>query len=111
VIASKTRDEWQRINQEHNVGISPVLHYTELLDDRHTRDRGMVNSVLHPTLGDVEQLGTPIAVNGRIPTSDWMASPGAHTEAVLAELGYSEQRRAQLRASFAVEMPDGNGGA
>jgi crotonobetainyl-CoA:carnitine CoA-transferase CaiB-like acyl-CoA transferase len=111
VIAAKTRDEWERINQEHNVGISPVVDYTELLDDRHTRDRGMVNRVVHPSLGEVEQLGTPIAVNGRIPTSDWMAWPGGHTEAVLAELGYSEQRRAELRASGAVEMPDGTGGS
>jgi len=71
----------------------------------------MVNRVVHPSLGEVEQLGTPIAVNGRIPTSDWMAWPGGHTGAVLAELGYSEQRRAELRASGAVEMPDGTGGS
>jgi crotonobetainyl-CoA:carnitine CoA-transferase CaiB-like acyl-CoA transferase len=111
VFASKTRDEWQRVNEEHNVGISPVLDYSELLSDRHVRDRGMVNSVRHPSLGDIEQLATPIAVDGRIPASDWMAWPGGHTEAVLAELGYSEQRRAELRDSGVVEISESTGTA
>jgi crotonobetainyl-CoA:carnitine CoA-transferase CaiB-like acyl-CoA transferase len=38
-----------------------------------------------------------------------MAWPGRHTEAVLAELGYSEQRRAQLRDSGVILLPDGEG--
>jgi crotonobetainyl-CoA:carnitine CoA-transferase CaiB-like acyl-CoA transferase len=111
VFAAKTRNEWQRINDEHNVGISPVLDYTELLRDPHMTGRGMVNSVLHPSLGEVEQLGTPIAVDGRIPTSDWMPRPGDHTEAVLAELGYSEERRSQLRDSGVVAVPGEGDGA
>jgi crotonobetainyl-CoA:carnitine CoA-transferase CaiB-like acyl-CoA transferase len=104
-FAAKTRDEWQRINSEHNVGISPVLDYAELLGDRHMRERGMVNTVPHPTLGNIEQLATPIAVDGHIPASYWMAWPGGHTEAVLAELGYSGERRAQLRDEGVVDMP------
>ena len=110
-FAARTRDEWQRVNEEHNIGISPVLDYTELLSDRHMRDRGMVNSVRHPSLGDIEQLATPIAVNGHIPTPDWMAWPGAHTEAVLAELGYSEQRRVELRDDGVVEVSESTGTA
>jgi crotonobetainyl-CoA:carnitine CoA-transferase CaiB-like acyl-CoA transferase len=109
VFETKTRDEWRSFNDEHNVGISPVLDYTELLRDRHMRERGMVNSVPHPSLGQIEQVATPIAVDGRIPTSDWMPQPGSHTEAVLTELGYSAQRRAQLRGSGAISLPDGAG--
>jgi alpha-methylacyl-CoA racemase len=108
-FAAKTRDEWQSRGDARDVGISPVLDYTELLRLPHMRERGMVTSVPHPSLGDVEQLATPIAVDGRIPTSDWMAWPGAHTEAVLAELGYSEQRTAQLRDSGVISLPEGEG--
>jgi crotonobetainyl-CoA:carnitine CoA-transferase CaiB-like acyl-CoA transferase len=47
-------------------------------------------------LGRIEQLATPIAVDGRIPTSDWMPQPGDHTEAILTELGYDAERRRGL---------------
>jgi crotonobetainyl-CoA:carnitine CoA-transferase CaiB-like acyl-CoA transferase len=40
-----------------------------------------------------------------------MAWPGGHTEAVLAELGYSEQRRAELRDSGVVEISESTGTA
>jgi crotonobetainyl-CoA:carnitine CoA-transferase CaiB-like acyl-CoA transferase len=110
VFAAKTRDEWQRLNSEHDAGISPVLDYTELLRDQHMAESGMVNTVQHPTLGEVQQLATPIAVDGRIPTSDWMPRPGDHTEAVLAELGYSQERRSQLRASGVVAGRDQDDG-
>ena len=59
VFAAKTRDEWQRLNGEHDAGISPVLDYTELLGDQHMAESGMVNTVQHPTLGEVRQLATP----------------------------------------------------
>jgi crotonobetainyl-CoA:carnitine CoA-transferase CaiB-like acyl-CoA transferase len=62
----------------------------------------MITTVTHPTLGEIEQLATPISVDGRIPTAAWMPQPGDHTDAVLRELGYDEERRRQLHASGAV---------
>jgi alpha-methylacyl-CoA racemase len=106
VFATRTREEWHRLNEARDVGISPVLDFTELLDDPHVRARGMVNSVIHPTLGEIEQLATPISVDGRIPTSDWMPQPGDHTNAVLSELGYDKERRQQLIDSGVAWAPN-----
>jgi crotonobetainyl-CoA:carnitine CoA-transferase CaiB-like acyl-CoA transferase len=102
IFAGRTRAEWQLLNESHDVGISPVLELSELLVDPHVLARGMVNTVNHPTLGPIEQLATPISVDGRTPTSDWMPQPGDHTEAVLAELGYDAQRRRELLDSGAA---------
>ena len=96
LFLARTRADWQQLNESNDVGISPVLGLPELLQDPHVQARGMVNTVDHPTLGRIEQLATPIAVDGRIPTSDWMPQPGDHTEAILTELGYDAERRRGL---------------
>jgi alpha-methylacyl-CoA racemase len=102
IFAARTRDEWAALNASANVGISPVLDLAELLADEHIRSRGMVNEVLHPTLGVVPQLATPISVDGSVPSCDWMPQPGDHTDSVLAELGYSAPRRDELRRAGAI---------
>jgi crotonobetainyl-CoA:carnitine CoA-transferase CaiB-like acyl-CoA transferase len=106
IFAARSRDEWAAFNAEHNVGISPVLDLPGLLDDEHIHSRGMVNEVLHPTLGVVPQLATPIMVDGAIPSSDWLPQPGDHTDSVLAELGYPAERREELRHQGAVQGPE-----
>jgi alpha-methylacyl-CoA racemase len=112
IVASRTRDEWVALNAEHNVGVSPVLDLAELLVDPHVVGRGMINTVKHPTLGVIEQLGTPIAVDGAIPSSEWMPLPGDHTESLLIELGYTPEHRAELIQSGAVRTSgtDADGG-
>jgi crotonobetainyl-CoA:carnitine CoA-transferase CaiB-like acyl-CoA transferase len=102
IFAERTRDEWVALNAEHDLGISPVLDLAELLNDPHVRARGMVNEVKHPTLGPIEQLATPIAVDGTIPASEWIPQPGDHTDSVLAGLGYSRERVEQLHRSGAI---------
>jgi crotonobetainyl-CoA:carnitine CoA-transferase CaiB-like acyl-CoA transferase len=104
VFASQTRAYWHELNRARDLGISPVLDLAELLEDPHVRGRGMVTTVAHPTLGEVEQLATPISVDGRIPSADWMPQPGDHTDAVLTELGYDDARRRGLTETGAVSM-------
>jgi crotonobetainyl-CoA:carnitine CoA-transferase CaiB-like acyl-CoA transferase len=113
LIGERTREELVQLNSDHDLGISPVLDLVELLDDPHIRARGMVNTVRHSSLGEISQLATPIAVDGRIPTSDWMPQPGDNTEQVLCELGYDLTRRQYLYASGAARpatsTPDKDG--
>jgi crotonobetainyl-CoA:carnitine CoA-transferase CaiB-like acyl-CoA transferase len=111
IIASRTRDEWAAFNASENVGISPVLGLAELLSDEHIRSRGMVNEVTHPTLGVIPQLATPITVDGSVASSDWLPQPGDHTDSVLAELGYTAERRDELRRKDAIQGTAGLSGA
>ncbi len=101
-LASRTRDEWQLLNEQHDLGLTPVLDYTELLRDPHVLGHGMVETVPHASLGHVQQLATPIAVDGRVPTADWLPQLAEQTDTVLTELGYGPDRIAALRAAGAV---------
>lgn len=105
IFAARTRDEWTAFNASDDVGISPVLDLVELLGDEHIRARGMVSEIRHPTLGVIPQLATPITVDGRVPSSDWLPRPGDHTDSLLAELGYSAEFRDELRRTGATAGP------
>ena len=70
------------------------------LDDEHTRARCMVETVDHPTIGELKVIGTPFKMSGT-PTSIRRAPPtlGQHTEDILCgELGLTRERVAELRA-------------
>jgi len=73
----------ESINAEHNVGIRRVVGYPRAPDDRHTRDRGMVNA-WSTSSGKVEQLGTTIARQRPIPDRTGRLA-GGHTRRLLAE--------------------------
>ena len=69
-------------------------------DDEHTQARRMVETVDHPTIGELKVIGTPFKMSGT-PTSIRRAPPtlGQHTEDILCgELGLTRERVAELRA-------------
>jgi crotonobetainyl-CoA:carnitine CoA-transferase CaiB-like acyl-CoA transferase len=101
-LASRSRDEWEHLNSQHDLGLTPVLDYTELLRDPHVLGHGMVDTVAHATLGEVRQLATPIAVDGHVPSADWLPQLAEQTDTVLTELGYRPDRIAALRATGAA---------
>lgn len=98
-FASRSREQWCEFNDEHDLGISPVLEYSELLRDPHVLARGMVGSVAHATLGEIRQVSTPIVIDGRAPRAEWMPQPGDHTDEVLHELGYTDDQVQSMRAA------------
>ena len=75
----------------------------DIFNDEHLKQRGMIQTVDHPTRGAVEILGNPIQVDHT--PSHLTPSPllGADTEAVLsAELGLTEVELTALRAGGAI---------
>jgi formyl-CoA transferase len=86
------------------VPCGPINSVAEALTDPHTLARDMVRTVKHPTVGDLKMVGIPFRFSGT-PGSIRRAPPllGQHTEEVLgAELGFSAERIAQLRAEKVV---------
>ncbi len=68
MIAAWTRGrdkhEAMRVLAEGGVPCSAVLDTADLLQDRHLRARGFVQSVEHPSWGEVELLGCPARLSG-----------------------------------------------
>ena len=60
--------------------------------------RGMIERVVHPTLGEIPVVGTPLKFS-RMTPGVRRAAPlrGEHTDAVLAECGLSPERIRELR--------------
>jgi formyl-CoA transferase/CoA:oxalate CoA-transferase len=74
-----------------------------MLNDPHLAAREMVQTLMHPTIGATHVIGAPIKLSDT-PASLRTAPPvlGQHTDAVLAELGYTAAEVARLRETRVV---------
>ena len=74
----------------------------EIAEDPSLRATGTVVEVDHPKRGKYLSVGNPIKMSDS-PT-EVTRSPllGEHTDAVLAELGYTKEQVAELRSSGAI---------
>ena len=89
----------------HGAGlpVSPVRTYAEAAADPHVRARGMLQDVVHADGSTISVTG-PAAKFSRTPTSvrTPAAALGAHSDEILAELGYDAERIAELRAASVI---------
>lgn len=92
-FATQDRDHWQQVFDGTDACVAPVLGLTEAADHPHLRARG--------TFVDVDGVRQPApaprfsATPTGVPTSP--PSRGAHTEEVLADLGYSPEEISELK--------------
>lgn len=97
VFKTKTRDEWCALLEGTDACFAPVLTFDEARTYPHNVERG---SFLEG--------GTDVAIAPRLsrtpgdPTRPSPAWPGADTDTVLSERGFSADEIAQLRASGAI---------
>lgn len=86
------------------VPCGPINSVAEALTDPHTLARGMVRTVRHPVVGDLQMVGIPFRMNGTPP--DIRRAPpllGEHTDEILRdELRLPAERIAQLRAEKVI---------
>jgi crotonobetainyl-CoA:carnitine CoA-transferase CaiB-like acyl-CoA transferase len=82
------------------VPCGPVRTVDETLADAQLAARGMIEGLTHTTAGDISVLGVPIKLSAT-PGSVRAAPPtlGEHTNAVLKEVGLSDDEIAQFRAT------------
>jgi len=103
VMEERTRAEWLETLERHGVPCGPINDYAEALSDPQVRAREMVVETLHPTLGRIETLGTPVKLS-ETPLTPGRPAPtlGQHTDELLAEAGYTAAEVADLRRAGAV---------
>ncbi|HTW77586.1 MAG TPA: CoA transferase [Thermoplasmata archaeon] len=108
----RSRDELERIAQEHDVAIARVNDIADIARDPHYRERGMFLEWDDPVAGRVKGAGVAPTFSAT-PGGVWRGAPwlGQDNERVLGSmLGYSPERITELRSTGVVgeRPPRGN---
>jgi crotonobetainyl-CoA:carnitine CoA-transferase CaiB-like acyl-CoA transferase len=85
------------------VPATPVNNVEQVMRDPQTAARQMIERVMHPTLGDIPVVGTPVKFS-RMKAGVRRPAPllGEHTDEILAEHGYTPDEIRAFRAKKVV---------
>lgn len=90
IFIQNTADHWINLFKQHGIPAGPVYTFSELYNDTHIYDRGLVETVTHPTIGELKLTTTPVKLS-ETPGEISSAPPllGEHSTTILQNLGYS----------------------
>jgi alpha-methylacyl-CoA racemase len=94
---TRTRDEWAEVFEPLDACVAPVLTLDEAPAHRHNAARASFTAVGGATLA-----GPAPRFSATPGTTGELTQPGAHTEVILAELGYSTAEVEELRSSATI---------
>jgi len=102
-IAKYDREPLLKLLEDAGVPATPVNTVDQVMNDPQTAARQMIERVLHPKLGEIPVIGTPVKYSRMRPGVRTPAPlQGEHTDEVLAEWGYSTGEIAALRAKKVI---------
>lgn len=99
------RDDIIRILIETGVPCAPVREVEEVIADPEVAERGTLIDSTYPASGDIKIVGSPVKMSAIARDELSRGRPpelGEHTEEVLASIGISLERIAQLREEGAI---------
>ncbi|MDH3700656.1 MAG: CoA transferase [Alphaproteobacteria bacterium] len=101
---SLDRDDLLAVMEEHQVPVCAVYTPDEALASGTVAARGMIEYIDHPVEGRIPQLASPFAPSG-LTRGYRTGAPdlGADNDSILADLGYSEEQRSELRDTGVIE--------
>lgn len=102
-LQQETSATWQAKLDQVGVPAGPIYSFQEAWNDPQTIARDMVVEMEHPVAGPIKLPGVPVKLSAT-PGGVRTAPPtlGQHTDSVLAELGYTHEQIADLRAAGAI---------
>lgn len=99
--------EWIEAINAAGIPCGPVYDLEQALAQPTAHELGMVEDVVHSSIGPMKVLGTPLRVNGGDP--DWLryAPPrlGEHSRVLLAEAGMDDDEVERLFSSGVIREP------
>lgn len=100
----RTKAELFELAQEYGFALGPVRTMAEAIDEPHLEDRDLFDKVVDPAVGEVCLPGLPFEYSNKdLPGTMEAAPPLGHdTRAVLNELGYDADERAELRRAGVI---------
>jgi crotonobetainyl-CoA:carnitine CoA-transferase CaiB-like acyl-CoA transferase len=100
IFRTRSRKEWLDLLAEAGIPAASVNSIGESLTHPQMQARGMVQTVEHPTIGRMATIRLPITFrNAELAPPTAPPLMGADTEAVLRELGYSDEQIARLMSA------------
>ncbi|TFL16527.1 CaiB/BaiF CoA transferase family protein [Jannaschia formosa] len=98
VFAERTTADWVEALEAASVPAGPIYRMDEVFADAQVRHLGMAAAVQHPVRGETRLVAQPVHLS-RTPAAIHVSAPdaGAHSDAILADLGLSEDEIAALR--------------
>ncbi len=99
VISAKTRDEWGKLLDEHEIIWTHIpTSFEEVTKDPQVLANDHIVEVEHPSFGPAKIVNTPIRLNKEAPQIRKLAPElGQHNEEVLLELNYTWEDIIQLK--------------
>ncbi len=102
-IAGHDREPLLKLLEDAGVPATPVNTVDQVMQDPQTAAREMIERVVHPRLGEIPVVGTPVKFSRMRPGVRSPApAQGQHTDEVLAEWGYSAEEIAGFRAKKVI---------
>ena len=100
IFETRDRAAWMTLLEAQDVPFAPIHTIPEVIEDPQVQHLECFRTLHHPIMGDLLTVRRPVRIDGGRDGSD-LAAPvlGEHTDAVLAELGYSDSDIAAKRAA------------
>jgi crotonobetainyl-CoA:carnitine CoA-transferase CaiB-like acyl-CoA transferase len=102
-IAQHDRTALLELLDRAGVPATPVNTVDQVMEDPQTAARQMLGRVLHPRLGEIPVIGTPVKFS-RMAAGPRTAAPlhGQHSDEILAEHGYTAEQVSAFRAKKVI---------
>ena len=100
VTGEQPRRHWIALFEANGIPCGPINNYQQVFADPHVRARNLVVETIHPRLGRLRTLGSPVHMSITPPVVGRPAPLlGEHTVDVLRELGYDDEAIARITSS------------